>query len=261
MDVLKILFSFLIAFCLVGIVVHPIMAKIDPETIVAAWPCDEGKGKVVEDASGNGHDGKFVKKEGWTKEGKFGNALEFTGEHGNNVEVPHAGTLTLKEWTITAWVKQEQTPEWAVVLVKDPANGLQNYALDMNKEGRVFSEITCAAKWSDCGSKTVVRDEKWHFLAASYDGKKLHIYVDNVHEGEQAFCAGDVNEAPITIGDRMDSSQPIKGIIDDIGLFSVALTEADMKPLMDEGLPTLLSVDPALKLTASWGRIKAILNY
>ena len=54
--------------------------------------------------------------------------------------------LTLKEWTITAWVKQEQTPEWSVVLVKDPANGLQNYALDMNKEGRVFSEITCEAK-------------------------------------------------------------------------------------------------------------------
>ena len=47
MDVLKILFSFLIAFCLVGIVVHPIMAKIDPETIVAAWPCDEGKGRLL----------------------------------------------------------------------------------------------------------------------------------------------------------------------------------------------------------------------
>jgi len=253
---LKVLFSLLTAFCLAIVAVQPIMAEIDPETIVAAWLCDEGKGKILKDSSGNGHDGKFVKKEGWTKEGKFGNALEFTGDHGNNVEVPHDDSLTLKEWTITAWVKQEQTPEWSVVLVKDPANGLQNYALDMNKEGRVFSEITCAAKWSDCGSKTVVRDEEWHFLAASYDGKKLHIYVDNVHEGEQAFCAGDVNEAPITIGDRKDSSQPIKGIIDDIGLFSVALTEKDMKPLMDEGFPVLLSVDPASKLTTSWGHIK-----
>ena len=197
---LKVLFSLLTAFCLAIVAVQPIMAEIDPGTIVAAWRCDEGKGEILKDSSGNGHDGKFVKKEGWTKEGKFGNALEFTGDHGNNVEVPHDDSLTLKEWTITAWVKQEQTPEWSVVLVKAPANGLQTYALDKNKEGRVFSEIT--------------------------------------------------------IGDRKDSSQPIKGIIDDIGLFSVALTEKDMKPLMDEGFPVLLSVDPASKLTTSWGHIK-----
>ena len=253
---LEVLFSLRTVFYLAIVAVQPVMAEIDLETIVVAQLCNEGKGKILKDSSGNGHDGKFVKKEGWTKEGKFGNALEFTGDHGNNVEVPHDDSLTLKEWTITAWVKQEQTPEWSVVLVKDPANGLQNYALDMNKEGRVFSEITCAAKWSDCGSKTVVRDEEWHILAASYDGKKLHIYVDNVHKTQQAFCAGDVNEAPITIGERMDSSQPIKGIIDDIGLFSVALTEKDMKPLMDEGFPVLLSVDPASKLTTSWGHIK-----
>ena len=137
---LKVLFSLLTAFCLAIVAVQPIMAEIDPGTIVAAWLCDEGKGKILKDSSGNGHDGKFVKKEGWTKEGKFGNALEFTGDHGNNVEVPHDDSLTLKEWTITAWVKQEQTPEWSVVLAKEPANGLQNYALDMIRKGRYFQK-------------------------------------------------------------------------------------------------------------------------
>ena len=82
---LKVLFSLLTAFCLAIVLaivaVQPIMAEIDPETIVAAWLCDEGKGKTLKDSSGNGHDGKSVKKEGWTKEGKFGNALEFTGDH------------------------------------------------------------------------------------------------------------------------------------------------------------------------------------
>jgi len=45
-------------------------------------------------------------------------------------------------------------------------------------------------------------------------------------------------------------------MIDDIGLFSVALTEKDMKPLMDEEFPSLLSGDPASKLTTSWGILR-----
>lgn len=60
-------------------------------------------------------------------------------------------------------------------------------------------------------------------MAASYAGKKLHV---------------DVNKASITIGDRKDSSELIKGMIDAIGLFSGTLTEKDMKPLMDEGFPS-----------------------
>ena len=32
--------------------------------------------------------------------------------------------------------------------------------------------------------KTAVSDEKWHHTAASYDGKKLLLYVDGVQEAE-----------------------------------------------------------------------------
>lgn len=101
---------------------------------------NEGKGKILKDSSGNGYDGKFVKKKGWTREGEFGNALAFAGDPGNNVEIPHADSLTLKEWTITAWLKQEQTPEWSVVLVKEPANGLPNCAVDMIRKSRYFQK-------------------------------------------------------------------------------------------------------------------------
>ncbi len=249
-------FSLLTMFCLAGIMVYPVTAKIDSANIVAVWLCDEGAGKTVADASGNGHDGKFVSKEGWTNNGKFGKALEFSGAPGNYVEIPHDDSLTLKVWTITAWVKQQPTGKWSVVLVKDPANGIQNYALDMNEGGLVFSEITSGGNWSDCGSTTNVQDDKWHFLAASYDGKNLHVYVDGKQEKEQPFGAGDVNKASVTIGDRLDKSQPIKGAMDDIGIFNVALSEKDLNTIMNEGLNRQLSVDPASKLTTTWGRMK-----
>ncbi len=226
--------------------VPSVRGEIDPESIVAIWLCDEGEDVLVEDATGNGPDGMFVNMEGWTEDGMFGSALAFSGESGNHVEVPHDEDLSLAEWTITAWVKLvfPDSGDWAIVVVKDPANGFQNYSLDMNAGGQVYSEVTNGGSWSDCGSFTSIYDDEWHFIAASYDGATLRVYVDAVQEKEQSFGPGDVSEAPLAIGGRLDSSQPVKGIIDDIGLFSVALEEDDLFDLMDEGLTSLLVPPP-----------------
>jgi hypothetical protein len=247
-------------FCIIG-VTYPGFAAIDPNSIVAVWLADEGSGDTLADISGNGHDGKFVGDVQWT-DGKFEKALEFPGIGGSRVEVPHDDSLTLDEWTITAWAKLPGPGgAWAIIVVKDPGDGLQNYALDLNPEGRVFSEVTSGGGWSDCGSITNAYDDEWHFLAASYDGSALRVYVDGEQEGEQDFGAGDINTAPVSIGDRMNSAQPLLGIVDDIGLFSVALGEDDLKTIMEKGLDATLgltAVEPSSKLTTTWGQIRLI---
>lgn len=238
----------------------PGFAAIAPDSVVAALLCDEGSGNTVADASGKGHDGTIVGNVGWT-DGKFGKALEFLDEPGSRVEIPHDDSLTLAEWTITAWVKLNATSsgDWAVIVVKDPANGVQNYSLDLDGGGRVFSEVTSGGSWSDCGSTTIVYDDTWHFAAASYDGATLRVYVDGVKENEQNFAAGDANTAPVAIGGRMDNSQPLLGVVDDVGLFSVALGEDDLRDIMELGLGHALgitAVEPNLKSTTTWGQIK-----
>ena len=140
-------------------------------------------------------------KIGWA-EGKFKKALEFFGEAGSRVEIPHDDSLSLDEWTITAWAKLKPTGAWAVIVMKDPGNGQQNYSLDLNEQGRVFSEVTSGGNWSNCGSNTVTTDDKWYFLAASYDGKALSVYVDGKKENEQNFAKPDTNTALVSIGDR-----------------------------------------------------------
>jgi hypothetical protein len=126
--------------------------------------------------------------------------------------------------------------------VKDPANGLQNYSLDLNQQGNVVSEVTSNGNWSNTVSITSVYDDEWHFSAASYDGETLRACVDGELEAEQDFGPGDVNDAPISIGDRLDASQPVLGIIDDVGLFGTALTEEDLAIVMNQGLKTALSL-------------------
>jgi len=256
---LRKMFLFLFSIFYVIVVAYPGFAAIDPKSIVAVWLCDEGKEDTLADASGNGHDGKFVGKIEWT-DGKFGKALEFLGTAATRVEVPHEDSLTLAEWTITAWAKLPGPGgAWAIIVVKDPANGVQNYSLDLNEGGTVFAEVTSGGAWSDCGSGATVYDDEWHFLAASYDGATLKVYVDGEQKNQQNFGTPDTNTAPVTIGGRMDGSQPLLGIVDDIGLFSVALGEDDLKTLMDKGLDATLgltAVEPNLKSTTTWGQIK-----
>jgi hypothetical protein len=219
------------------------MAQVSEETIVAIWLCDDGEGALLEDASGNGHDGVFAGGEAtWTDDGIFDGALLFPGERGSHFEVEHADELSLERWTVTSWAKLQAPPEgdWAVLVVKDPANGVQNYSLDLNQGGQVFAEVTNGGAWSNCGSFTSVYDDEWHFLAASYDGTTLRVWVDGVLENQQDFGPGDANDAPLALGGRLDLSQPLLGTVDDIGLFNVALEEDDLIEVMEEGLSSFL---------------------
>ncbi len=236
----------------------PGFALVEPGSIVAIWLCDEGDGDTVADTSGNGYEGSFVGDVNWA-DGEFGSALEFPGAAGSRVEIPHDDALTLEEWTITAWVKLSSAPDWTVIVVKALGNGTQNYSLDLDGGGRVFAEVTSGGGWSDCSSTTTIYDEIWHFTAASYDGSTLRVYVDGEMEGEQNFSAGDVSTAAVTIGGRTDGSQPLIGIVDDIGLFDTALGEDDLDNIMNNGLSAALglaAVEPGLKLTTTWGGLK-----
>ena len=87
--------------------------------IVGVWLFDEAGGKVVNDASGNGHEGQIVGAVKWGK-GKFGAALAFDG---GNVTIPHHDSMNLIQFTITAWIKVPKIvnpSKYAdVVLIKD----------------------------------------------------------------------------------------------------------------------------------------------
>jgi hypothetical protein len=240
-------FVFLTSVGLIGAFVPRANADFH-DSVVAVWLFDEGAGSTTMDAV-NDHHGELLGAVSWTDEAMFGKALEFAGERGNRVEVPDAPDLTLDTWTITAWVKLnppiESTDGWTIVLVKDPANGFQNYSLDMNGAGQVVSEVTSGGSWSNCVSTTSVHDDEWHFTAASYDGDILRAYVDGVLECEQQFGPGDQNDATLSIGDRLNDSQPIYGIIDDVGLFNIDLDENDLAAIMEKGLREALSLGAA----------------
>ena len=82
-------------------------AAVDKHT-VAVWLFEEGAGKTVKDASGNGHDGKFAGSPKWVK-AKFGTGLELPGDAGGYVVVDSTKKLELETLSIEAWVKVEES--------------------------------------------------------------------------------------------------------------------------------------------------------
>ena len=96
--------AFLLSLVMLGLL-HAHEVHAQEEGLVGYWKFDEGMGSVVEDASGNGHDG-LLKEARWVA-GKVNQALSF--EYGGVVEIPDHQELRLqKDFTITAWINKTQ---------------------------------------------------------------------------------------------------------------------------------------------------------
>ena len=84
-------------------------AKLDMKTVVAMWLLDEGGGEQIADASGNGHDGRFVGGRVKWVDGKFGKGLEFTQEGWAEMNAPVV--VDTVDWSMGCWVKPRGQPK------------------------------------------------------------------------------------------------------------------------------------------------------
>jgi hypothetical protein len=254
----------MIALFAVGILVSPSYAEIDPGTIVGIWLFNEGKGNVARDSSGNGRNGEVLADVKWVK-GMFDDALMFPGKKTDTsyVRVPNNPSLDLSEHSITAWIKVTPTEgDWQVIVGKWEPHELRNYSLLTYLDtGIFFAQFTSGGEgqYKTALGKTVVTDGEWHHVACTYDGAVLKAYVDGIMEGQVAATEPDLTPGDLTIGARWAGIHPTTGIIDDVGLFRVALEEDEIKEIMDNGLRAslqLTAIEPVGKLAATWGQIK-----
>ena len=250
---------FLIPSVMIFIGVVRVDAAVDKNTI-AVWLFEEGAGKTVKDASGNGHDGKFAGSPKWVK-AKFGTGLEFPGDAGGYVVVDSTKKLELETLSIEAWVKVEEgTGKWQGMVCKQQAGCTnRNYGIWVHVDKSVLHAQIGAnggCAFSIDGT-SVITDNKWHHLAFTYDGKMGRLYVDGELENEAPNPDSFQSSDPITIGvPNLDNANGLKGIIDEIRISNVARTEKEINEAMDVGLAQILNVEPSGKLATRWGYLK-----
>ena len=233
--------------------------------VVGIWLFDEGKGEVAGDSSGNGNDGTILPDVKWTKNGKFGSALDFPGSvtATSYVVIPNNPSLDLVEHSMTAWIKVTPTQDnWQIIVCKWDPHTVRNYSLLTNLDtGIGFAQLTSGGEkqYKTAMGQTAMTDDEWHHLAGTYDGSIMKVYINGVMEAQIATGDPDTNPGDLTIGARWGGTHPTTGIIDDVGLFSVGLEEDEIKDIMTNGLQeafSLTAVDALDKLATTWGKIK-----
>ena len=236
-------------------------AAVDKNT-VAVWLFEEGSGKIVKDASGNGHDGEFTGSLQWVK-ARSGTGLEFPGDGSGYIVVDSTKKLELETLSIEAWVKvKEPTGKWQGILCKQEAGCTdRNYGIWVQVDQKVLhaqigANGVCAF---NINGTMEITDNVWHHLAFTYDGDMGRLYVDGRLETEKPNTNSFQSTAPITIGvPNVDNTNGLLGVIEEIRISNIARTQNEIKKAMDVGLATILNVEPNGKLTTRWAYIKQV---
>ena len=246
LDIAIFVYIFLICLCFM----KPSQSSaLDSDAALGIWFFDEGNGNTAKDTSNNRNNGEIIGAQ-WVA-GKFGDALKFEG--GAHVSVGDFGDYTDKV-SIVALIKTPAAPAWSDIIVGpcgDIIFTLQNHKL--NFAGQCAQPIP-----HDAWSTTLLNDDKWHYIAGTYDGKNAKVYVDGKLEASIA-AAGAFKTGPKYIGSRDDKEEAYTGLIDEIAFFNVALSDNDVKAIADGGLSIALGfaeVSPQVKLTTTWANLK-----
>jgi len=213
--------------------------------LVGHWTFDEGQGTMAFDSSGNGLDGMLRGNPAWVP-GQLGGSLSFNGSS-DYVEVPDHPLLALTEQiTIAAWtnMKTNSSGEMAILSKGGWAANDLPYELTEERGAVIFWQFYNDAGRDTC-SPTSPPAGEWHHIAATYDGQVFKCYIDGVL-GEQWAYAGLMpkNTAAVTIGRRSRGGTFFNGMIDDVQLWSRALSEVEVGKIMWGLTDPALAQDP-----------------
>ena len=95
-----------------------------------------------------------------------------------------------------------------------------------------FRAYTGGASTAEVTSATVSDPNAWHYVAATYDGSTIRLYVNGQQEKTKAatFTIA-TNDLPLGIGSGADGYLPMQGVIDDVLIADRAFTAAEIAAL------------------------------
>jgi outer membrane protein assembly factor BamB len=233
--------------------------------LVAAYGFDDGSGTTVTDASGNGHNGT-TSNTTWAAAGKYGKALQFNGTTAL-VTVPNAASLQLSSGlTLEAWVDPSAVSStWRDVIYK----GNDNYYLEATSTNasKPDAGLIAGGSYADAVGTAKLAANSWSYLTETYDGSTLRLYVNGTLVTSTAHTGAIATSTnPLQIGGDSIYGQNFGGLIDEVRVYNVALTAAqiqsDMATPVNNGGDTTPPTQPGtLSATAasssevdlSWG--------
>jgi len=207
--------------------------------LIAWYSFDETGRKTVPDSSGNGVDGMLVGDARIVDDPVRGKVLELDG-NGDWVDCGDDLLFgTTEEITLSGWIKAtEPIGLWRTVITKGTSWKLQRwwdtlkFVCGVNVPGDI-------GVGSGVLGKKAVNDGRWHHVAGVYDGRTATLYIDGQRDVSAAVVGSiAANSYNVWIGsDSHCSELAWNGRIDEVRIYSYALTAAEVKGLYEGSKP------------------------
>lgn len=218
--------------------------------LVGYWRLDENTGTTAADSSGFGNMGTLSGGASWAA-GTFESGVVFDGGTGRIV-VPSGLWFEAPSVTVGAWVEHFGTQGQYKYIVAKGATGCNaaSYGLYTGAaEGLQFYVSTEAGmeftRSPDAG--TAIWDGEWHYVAGTFDGARVRLYVDGVQVGSGTPVTGPIDYTTTDSSDLYIGSyagctdHALAGTVDDVRIWRTALSAdeivAAMTPLPDDVPP------------------------
>ncbi len=231
------------------------------EDLVAHYKLDGDANNVA----GAG-DGTLKGNPQWVN-GKIDGALELDGD-GDYVVAELAPVLDITgSITIAAWVKVNS---WGldrydnIIYKQIEEMGDRAYRLsrDASSDGACFTLNAVGGEAKVRGTKPI-NDGEWHHVVGMYDmdAGEAYLYVDSVLDTAPVLTSGEIKDStdtPLYICRDPDSNvgqRDLNGLVDDVAIWSRALTVDEIVEVMAEGIPPS-AMEPGGKLITPWASIK-----
>jgi len=180
------------------------------------------------DITGNGYDASPVGDPVFTT-GHDKQAIELDGN--DYMSVQNGQTLDLfTGGTVSAWIKTDQLPTaWATLAGK----GRYSWRLcQYDANGTAAFHFNSASAEYQANGNDYILDNQWHHLVGVYNGQSVLLYVDGLLDAS-ASTSEDVNitNDPVYVGNRSDAARYWQGLVDDVRIYSYALTPETVSAL------------------------------
>ena len=215
---------------------------------VASWSFNEGTGSTAADSVSTN---TLILQNGatWAAAGISGAALSLDGVTGyaDAADSPRLD-FNGSAMSVAAWVNLQNQGTWQQLVAKVSAVGtftspyyswhLFAGSVSTNQWRPQFQLVNSSGTSVNVSSSTNVNYGEWVYVVGVYDGSMVWIYVNGSVQGSVAQSGNILAfNQPLYIGASGLPGEFTKGLIDEVRVYSVALSATQVQALYDSSLP------------------------